>query len=221
MIIISTFCSHFPRCLQRLEAAKKRHCCMSSYAGTMQAQPTAGRRSSYHSDMENTSASPSAKRPRLERPEASASSAAPMQRAGKACDACRRGKVRCGGQRPQCDRCMENELPCSYTSPHRRRGPERGASSQINQRMTRLENLLQNTLNELHRGHLAPEERRPREDQTTITRAASLAVSPGSTVDAYPHPSSDVSDRRNSTTSRAHEGKDAGASSPVHINISY
>ncbi|KAG9243368.1 fungal-specific transcription factor domain-containing protein [Calycina marina] len=171
----------------------------------MQGQPVTARRSSFHSDIENTHTSQSAKRPRLEGRESSASPVARMQRAGKACDACRRGKVRCGGQRPQCGRCMENELPCSYTSPHRRRGPERGANLQINQRMTCLENILQDTLNELHRGHSTPTEKRARENQTSTVLLDSFAVSPGSPVEAHPHVSSVVSDRAKPTASPAQE----------------
>lgn len=56
----------------------------------------------------------------------------------KACDACRRRKVKCNGQQP-CSGCMSARLPCAYVSP-RKQGGNRGARATV--------------LNELRAGHL-------------------------------------------------------------------
>ena len=47
----------------------------------------------------------------------------------KACDACRRRKVRCNGQQP-CLGCMSANLTCAYVSP-RRQGGNRGARATV------------------------------------------------------------------------------------------
>ncbi|KIX09189.1 uncharacterized protein Z518_00268 [Rhinocladiella mackenziei CBS 650.93] len=78
-------------------------------------------------------------------------SSPPPRRVSKACDVCRLAKVRCGGEKPQCRRCVEAELFCSYDSPLRRRGPEKGINYKINQRMSNLEKLLAGTLDEVRR----------------------------------------------------------------------
>lgn len=47
----------------------------------------------------------------------------------KACDACRRRKVKCDGQQP-CSGCMSANLPCAYDSP-RKQGGNRGARATV------------------------------------------------------------------------------------------
>lgn len=79
----------------------------------------------------------------------------PSRRVSKACDVCRLAKVRCGGEKPQCRRCVETELLCSYDSPLCRRGPEKGINYKINQRMSNLEKLLAGTLDEVRRNFAA------------------------------------------------------------------
>src|SRR5690242_7005435 len=47
----------------------------------------------------------------------------------KACDACRRRKVKCNGQQP-CSGCISANLPCAYDSP-RKQGGNRGARAVV------------------------------------------------------------------------------------------
>lgn len=47
----------------------------------------------------------------------------------KACDACRRRKVKCNGQQP-CSGCMSASLPCAYDSP-RKQGGNRGVRATV------------------------------------------------------------------------------------------
>lgn len=111
-------------------------------------------------------------------------SSPPTRRVAKACDLCRLAKVRCGGEKPLCTRCVETQLPCSYDSPLRRRGPEKGINYKINQRMSNLERLLATTLDEVRRKPFHADDQPPgrtdeaatlcvdeRPDQETVSRS--------------------------------------------------
>jgi len=102
---------------------------------------------------------------------------AKTQRTGKACDSCRKGKVRCGGQKPTCTRCSENDLECAYTTPRLHRGPERGgvpqASKHISQRMDNVETMLRDVLDALRKdrdpsGKTTDHQSRLEEDQDCL-----------------------------------------------------
>lgn len=42
----------------------------------------------------------------------------------RACDRCRRRKIKCDGQSPACGRCQGSDLACDYTLPRAKRGPK-------------------------------------------------------------------------------------------------
>ncbi|RKP36414.1 hypothetical protein BJ085DRAFT_20566, partial [Dimargaris cristalligena] len=54
-------------------------------------------------------------------PPATSTDAAPKRkRLNQACDGCRRKKVRCDGERPNCRNCRRQQMPCVYNSGGRR-----------------------------------------------------------------------------------------------------
>lgn len=50
----------------------------------------------------------------------------PRQRPGSACQECRRRKLRCDGQRPQCQACAQSGAQCIAIVTHAQRGPKKG-----------------------------------------------------------------------------------------------
>jgi len=102
------------------------------------------------------------------------------QRISKACDSCRKGKVRCGGQKPACTRCSENDLECAYTTPRLHRGPERGGMPQtgkhMSPRMDTVETMLRDVLDALRKdrdrsGTTTNHQSRLAEDQNCLPRS--------------------------------------------------
>ncbi|KAK4868315.1 hypothetical protein LT330_007037 [Penicillium expansum] len=67
------------------------------------------------------------------------------QRPGPACDECRRRKLRCDGQQPQCGVCQETETVCEVT-PRGARGPKKGHLKALKSRIEQLEAMLESGL---------------------------------------------------------------------------
>ncbi|KAL3435971.1 fungal-specific transcription factor domain-containing protein [Aspergillus tetrazonus] len=63
------------------------------------------------------------------------------QRPGSACEECRRRKVRCDRQRPQCQVCYEGGLDCKISTTRLPRGPRKGQLRTLRTRIGRLLNV--------------------------------------------------------------------------------
>ncbi|RKP27258.1 hypothetical protein SYNPS1DRAFT_6844, partial [Syncephalis pseudoplumigaleata] len=61
------------------------------------------------------------------------------QRVSRACDACRRKKVRCDGVRPVCGNCSAFHFECTYLDAAKKRGPPKGYIEAIEHRLRRME----------------------------------------------------------------------------------
>ncbi|KAF2090073.1 hypothetical protein K490DRAFT_35475, partial [Saccharata proteae CBS 121410] len=59
-----------------------------------------------------------------------------VQRTNQACTACRRRKVKCGGEKPQCKQCQTNNVHCEYTEGKRDR------TKRVAERIDQIEDLL-------------------------------------------------------------------------------
>ncbi|KAI9273713.1 fungal-specific transcription factor domain-containing protein [Sporodiniella umbellata] len=64
------------------------------------------------------------------------------QRVSKACEQCRKKKVKCDGSFPYCTNCITLQLQCSYKESTKKRGPPKGYIEAIESRLHRLEALL-------------------------------------------------------------------------------
>ncbi|CAG8548847.1 3855_t:CDS:2 [Paraglomus occultum] len=64
------------------------------------------------------------------------------QRVSKACDTCRRKKVRCDGVQPPCGNCATFGFECTYNDATKKRGPPKGYIEAIETRLHRMESLL-------------------------------------------------------------------------------
>ncbi|GKZ25831.1 hypothetical protein AbraIFM66951_002832 [Aspergillus brasiliensis] len=71
------------------------------------------------------------------------SAATRRHRRGTACDECRRRKLRCDGQKPQCGRCLDMGVACELTQ-RSARGPKKGHLRDLKNRLVYLEALLEN-----------------------------------------------------------------------------
>ncbi|KAI9274313.1 fungal-specific transcription factor domain-containing protein [Phascolomyces articulosus] len=67
---------------------------------------------------------------------------AKRQRVSKACEQCRRKKVKCDGAAPLCGNCVVLDIQCTYKESTRKRGPPKGYIEAIEGRLHRLEALL-------------------------------------------------------------------------------
>ncbi|ORY02156.1 hypothetical protein K493DRAFT_312150 [Basidiobolus meristosporus CBS 931.73] len=64
------------------------------------------------------------------------------QRVSKACDNCRRRKVRCDGTQPICSNCKALGITCTYNDTTKKRGPPKGYIEAIESRLHRMEHIL-------------------------------------------------------------------------------
>ncbi|KAI8334368.1 fungal-specific transcription factor domain-containing protein [Chlamydoabsidia padenii] len=64
------------------------------------------------------------------------------QRVSRACDLCRRKKIRCDGLIPICSNCNAFDLECTYKDTTKKRGPPKGYIEAIENRLYKLEGLL-------------------------------------------------------------------------------
>ncbi|KAF9945377.1 hypothetical protein BGZ70_003862, partial [Mortierella alpina] len=60
----------------------------------------------------------------------------------KACDSCRRKKVKCDAVHPLCTNCQTFQYECTYNDPTKKRGPPKGYIEAIEARLHRMEGLL-------------------------------------------------------------------------------
>ena len=69
------------------------------------------------------------------------------RRIAKACDACRRKKIKCDGQQPRCGHCQNYKTECIFTHVEKKRSPPKGAKyiEGLENRLGRMENLLKLT----------------------------------------------------------------------------
>ncbi|KAI8986988.1 fungal-specific transcription factor domain-containing protein [Pilobolus umbonatus] len=70
------------------------------------------------------------------------------QRVSKACEQCRRKKVKCDGNSPYCNNCVNLNLQCTYKESTKKRGPPKGYIEAIEGRLHRLEALLGSIIHE-------------------------------------------------------------------------
>ncbi|KAF9540273.1 hypothetical protein EC957_004432 [Mortierella hygrophila] len=63
-------------------------------------------------------------------------------RVSKACDSCRRKKVKCDAIHPLCTNCETFNYECTYNDPTKKRGPPKGYIEAIEARLHRMEGLL-------------------------------------------------------------------------------
>ncbi|PIA19022.1 hypothetical protein COEREDRAFT_27174, partial [Coemansia reversa NRRL 1564] len=61
------------------------------------------------------------------------------QRISRACDRCRRKKVKCDGRRPICTHCEAIDASCTYMDTTKKRGPSKGYIDAIECRLHKLE----------------------------------------------------------------------------------
>src|ERR1043165_7127848 len=65
------------------------------------------------------------------------------KRLTQACDACRKKKVKCSGDKPSCNNCSRLGITCTYLPSTRRRGPRVGLVESLEKRLQQMERLLQ------------------------------------------------------------------------------
>ncbi|CAO3623099.1 unnamed protein product [Cunninghamella blakesleeana] len=70
------------------------------------------------------------------------------QRVSKACEQCRKKKIKCLGSPPTCNNCKSLGLNCHYLESTKKRGPPKGYIEAIEGRLQRLEALLGNIIEE-------------------------------------------------------------------------
>ncbi|KAI8379141.1 fungal-specific transcription factor domain-containing protein [Radiomyces spectabilis] len=70
------------------------------------------------------------------------------QRVSKACEQCRRKKIKCNGDMPLCANCYTLGLQCTYKESTKKRGPPKGYIEAIEGRLHRLEALLGSVIQE-------------------------------------------------------------------------
>ncbi|CAG8464013.1 119_t:CDS:2 [Diversispora eburnea] len=65
------------------------------------------------------------------------------KRLTQACDACRKKKVKCSGDKPTCNNCLRLNIDCTYSPSTRKRGPRVGLVESLEKRLQQMERLLQ------------------------------------------------------------------------------
>ncbi|KAL7328127.1 hypothetical protein PS15p_206447 [Mucor circinelloides] len=70
------------------------------------------------------------------------------QRVSRACDLCRKKKIKCDGASPVCGNCLAFHLECSYKDTTKKRGPPKGYIEAIENRLHKLEAYLNDVVKE-------------------------------------------------------------------------
>ncbi|CAG8484055.1 9397_t:CDS:2 [Ambispora leptoticha] len=65
------------------------------------------------------------------------------KRLTQACDACRKKKVKCSGEKPSCQNCQRLKVACTYIPSTKKRGPRVGLVESLEKRLQQMEKLLQ------------------------------------------------------------------------------
>ncbi|KAI2463365.1 fungal-specific transcription factor domain protein [Annulohypoxylon bovei var. microspora] len=79
--------------------------------------------------------------------------AEPRQQPGYACEECRKKKLRCDRQRPQCGACANAQIPCEVNDRRVPRGPKKGSIGALRSRIVALERRLSTSQTEDVDGH--------------------------------------------------------------------
>ncbi|PKC11181.1 hypothetical protein RhiirA5_354612 [Rhizophagus irregularis] len=81
----------------------------------------------------------------INNPPASEAETPPIKRKRltQACDACRKKKVKCSGEKPTCNNCARLGVNCTYLPSTRKRGPRVGLVESLEKRLQQMEKLLQ------------------------------------------------------------------------------
>ncbi|KAJ2423299.1 hypothetical protein GGF47_003293, partial [Coemansia sp. RSA 2524] len=66
-----------------------------------------------------------------------------QQRLMRACDNCRRKKVKCNGTKPMCSHCMRMKLACNYSPLVRKKRTRRSVIDKLQDRLASMEQMLQ------------------------------------------------------------------------------
>ncbi|KAJ6620015.1 fungal-specific transcription factor domain-containing protein [Mycena sp. CBHHK59/15] len=78
-----------------------------------------------------------------------AAGVAKKRRIQRACDVCRRKKIRCDGAGSRCSNCTTYGFDCSYVEAAKKRGPPKGYVESLQDRIEKIERLLQTIVPEL------------------------------------------------------------------------
>ncbi|ORX92972.1 hypothetical protein K493DRAFT_39435 [Basidiobolus meristosporus CBS 931.73] len=65
-------------------------------------------------------------------------------RASRACDICRKKKVKCDNEKPACSNCLSFGYECTYLEKQKKRGPQPNYPKGLEERLERLESVLSN-----------------------------------------------------------------------------
>ncbi|KAI0165154.1 fungal-specific transcription factor domain protein [Hypoxylon sp. FL1284] len=107
--------------------------------------------------------------------------AEPRQQPGYACEECRKKKLRCDRQRPQCGACANAQIPCEVNDRRVPRGPKKGSIGALRSRIVALERRLSTSQSEesltTNAHEAVPAEDSPtKEDATTQFTLSDLDV---------------------------------------------
>lgn len=100
------------------------------------------------------------------------------QRVTQACDVCRKKKIKCDAGRPSCKNCLNYRTKCVYTEMEKKpRRKKRAHVSDLESRMSRIENLLEAlvTPGKRGRGALAVSDHEPADDSNDVDNDRSTA----------------------------------------------
>lgn len=96
--------------------------------------------------------------------------AEPRQQPGYACEECRKKKLRCDRQRPQCGACANAQIPCEVNDRRTPRGPKKGSIGALRSRIVALERRLSTSQAEdnlAYATEVGSEENSPAKEKTT------------------------------------------------------
>ncbi|KAI5461332.1 fungal-specific transcription factor domain-containing protein [Mariannaea sp. PMI_226] len=117
---------------------------------------------------------------------------AKRRRIAKACDMCRKKKIKCDGKMPACSHCANNKADCVFTQVEKKRAPPKGAKyiEGLENRLSRMEHILRlsglidDEDGDVDLGALERElmEKKQTRRQTSMAVTASLPNSPSHTA---------------------------------------
>ncbi|ORX81705.1 hypothetical protein K493DRAFT_320594 [Basidiobolus meristosporus CBS 931.73] len=125
------------------------------------------------------------------------------QRVSRACDHCRRKKVRCDGVQPCCGHCKVLNIECTYLDVTKKRGPPKGYIEAIENRLHRMEHLL---------GGLAQSD--PRVAENIMAELRKIEID-DSTAIIHSQRSNKSTERFRNPHNRSKGSPDSGCTSPL------
>ncbi|TEA22425.1 Fusaridione A cluster transcription factor fsdR [Colletotrichum sidae] len=132
---------------------------------------------------------------------------AKRRRIARACDMCRKKKIKCDGKLPACSHCINYKTDCVFTQVEKKRNPPKGAKyiEGLENRLGRMENLLRlsGLLDEDDNGEtdLGTLEKRLAEKHQQSRQASQIASNPTSPSQATPGQNATESTPRSAITS--------------------